>query len=241
MNLLIYHGKDELLEDLAAFILKVGNEAIAESGRFNFVLTGGSSPKTLYQQLATKYKDELDWQRVYFFFGDERNVSSTDKDYNGLMAAESLLNPLNIQKDHIFYVNTSLSPVEAALEYQNAINMHFNGAQPVFDLILLGMGDDAHTASLFPDTDILESSEVGVEAVFVEKLNTYRISMTAGLINNAKNITFLVFGKSKAEAVKNVIESEEENSTRYPAQLIKPYNGHVTWFLDQEAASQLNT
>lgn len=241
MNLLIYHGKDELLEDLAAFILKVGNEAIAESGRFNFVLTGGSSPKTLYQQLATKYKDELDWQRVYFFFGDERNVSSTDKDYNGLMAAESILNPLNIQKDHIFYVNTSLSPVEAALEYQNAINMHFNGAQPVFDLILLGMGDDAHTASLFPDTDILESSEVGVEAVFVEKLNTYRISMTAGLINNAKNITFLVFGKSKAEAVKNVIESEEENSTRYPAQLIKPYNGHVTWFLDQEAASQLNT
>ena len=241
MNLLIYHGKDELLEDLAAFILKVGNEAIAESGRFNFVLTGGSSPKTLYQQLATKYKDELDWQRVYFFFGDERNVSSTDKDYNGLMAAESLLNPLNIQKDHIFYVNTSLSPVEAALEYQNAINMHFNGAQPVFDLILLGMGDDAHTASLFPDTDILESSEIGVEAVFVEKLNTYRISMTAGLINNAKNITFLVFGKSKAEAVKNVIESEDENSTRYPAQLIKPYNGHVTWFLDQEAASQLNT
>lgn len=241
MNLLIYHGKDELLEDLAAFILKVGNEAIAENGRFNFVLTGGSSPKTLYQQLATKYKDDLDWQRVYFFFGDERNVSSTDKDYNGLMAAESLLNPLEIKKDHIFYVNTSLSPVEAALDYQNAINMHFNGAQPVFDLILLGMGDDAHTASLFPDTEILESSDVGVEAVFVEKLNTYRISMTAGLISNAKNITFLVFGKSKAEAVKNVIESEEENSTRYPAQLIKPFNGHVTWFLDQDAAAQLNT
>jgi 6-phosphogluconolactonase len=241
MNLLIYHGKDELLEDLAAFILKVGNEAIAESGRFNFVLTGGSSPKTLYQQLATKYKDDLDWQRVYFFFGDERNVSAIDKDYNGLMAAENLLNPLNIQKDHIFYVNTNLSPVEAALEYQNAINMHFNGAQPAFDLILLGMGDDAHTASLFPETEILESYEVGVEAVFVEKLNTYRISMTAGLINNAKNIAFLVFGKSKAEAVKNVIESEEENSSRYPAQLIKPYNGHVTWFLDQEAAAQLNT
>jgi len=241
MNLLIYHGKDELLEDLAEFILKVGNDAIAESGRFNFVLTGGSSPKTLYQLLSTKYKDQLDWRSVFFFFGDERNVSATDKDYNGLMAAEHLLTPLSIKEDHIFYVDTKLSPVEAAAAYQNKINMHFNGAQPSFDLILLGMGDDAHTASLFPDTDILESSEAGVEAVFVEKLNTYRISMTAGLINNAKNIAFLVFGKSKAEAVKNVIEPEEENTTLYPTQLIKPFEGHVTWFLDQEAAALLNT
>ena len=241
MNLLIYHAKEELLEDLAGFILKIGNEAIANQGRFNFVLTGGSSPKALYQQLSTTYKDQLDWQKVYFFFGDERNVSSTDKDYNGLMAAETLLNPLGIQADHVFYINTSLSPVEAAAEYQNAINIHFNGGQPAFDLILLGMGDDAHTASLFPGTDILESTEVGVEAVFVEKLNTYRISMTAGLINNAKNIAFLVFGKSKANAVKNVIEAEEENTSLYPTQLIKPYDGHVTWFLDQEAAELLNT
>ncbi len=241
MNLLIYHGKDELLEDLAEFILKIGNDAIAENGRFNFVLTGGSSPKTLYQQLATKYKDQLDWQKVFFFFGDERNVSATDKDYNGLMAAESILTPLGIKQDHIFYINTSLSPVEAAADYQNSINMHFNGAQPSFDLILLGMGDDAHTASLFPETEILERSEIGVEAVFVEKLNTYRISMTAGLINNAKNIAFLVFGKSKAQAVKNVIESEEENTTLYPAQLIRPENGHVTWFMDQEAAALLNS
>lgn len=241
MNLLIYHGKDELLEDLAEFILKIGNDAIEESGRFNFVLTGGSSPKTLYEQLASKYKDQLEWQKVYFFFGDERNVSSTDKDYNGLMAAESILSPLAIPEDHIFYVNTSLSPVEAASEYQNSINMHFNGARPAFDLILLGMGDDAHTASLFPETDILESSDIGVEAVFVEKLNTYRISMTAPMINNAKNIAFLVFGKSKAEAVKNVIEPEEEDTISYPAQLIKPYEGHVTWFMDQEAAALLNT
>lgn len=241
MNLLIYHGKDELLEDLAEFILKIGNDAIEENGRFNFVLTGGSSPKSLYEQLASKYKDQLDWQKVYFFFGDERNVSSTDKDYNGLMAAESILKPLDIPEDHIFYINTSLSPVEAASEYQNSINMHFNGTRPAFDLILLGMGDDAHTASLFPETDILESSDIGVEAVFVEKLNTYRISMTAPMINNAKNIAFLVFGKSKAEAVKNVIEPEEENTNRYPAQLIKPYEGHVTWFMDQEAAALLNT
>jgi 6-phosphogluconolactonase len=241
MNLLIYHGKDELLEDLAEFILKIGNESISEFGRFNFVLTGGSSPKMLYQQLATKYKDQLDWQKVYFFFGDERNVSATDKDYNGLMAAESLLKPLQIADDHIFYVNTSLSPVEAATDYHNSIYLHFGGVTPAFDLILLGMGDDAHTASLFPGTEILDSEEISVEAVFVEKLNTYRISMTAPLINQAKNIAFLVFGKSKAEAIKNVIEPEEEDSSLYPAQLIKPYEGNVTWFVDQEAADLLNT
>lgn len=241
MNQLIYHNKEELVEDLAEFIIKIGNEAIAEMGRFNFVLTGGSSPKTLYQQLSTKYKDQLDWQKVYFFFGDERNVSPTDKDYNGLMAAEMLLNPLNIADDHIFYVNTNLGPVEAAEAYQTAITLHFNGASPAFDIILLGMGDDAHTASLFPGTDILENTDIGVEAVFVEKLNTYRISMTAALLNNAKNIAFLVFGKSKAEAVKNVIEPEDEDAHRYPAQLIKPYEGNVTWFLDQEAAALLNT
>jgi 6-phosphogluconolactonase len=241
MNQLIYHSKEELVEDLAEFIIKIGTEAIAELGRFNFVLTGGSSPKTLYQQLSTKYRDQLDWQKVYFFFGDERNVSATDKDYNGLMAAETLLNPLNIAEDHVFYVNTKLGPVEAAESYQQAIMIHFNGASPAFDLILLGMGDDAHTASLFPGTDILENTDIGVEAVFVEKLNTYRISMTAALINNAKNIAFLVFGKSKAEAVKNVIEPEDEDVHLYPAQLIKPYEGNVTWFLDQEAAALLNT
>jgi 6-phosphogluconolactonase len=241
MNQLIYHSKEELIEDLAEFIIKIGTEAIADSGRFNFVLTGGSSPKTLYQQLSTKYKDQLDWQKVYFFFGDERNVSFTDKDYNGLMAAETLLNPLNIADDHVFYVNTKLGPVEAAEAYQTAITLHFNGAPPAFDLILLGMGDDAHAASLFPGTDILEITDIGVEAVFVEKLNTYRISMTAAMINSAKNIAFLVFGKSKAEAVKNVIEPEEEDTNLYPAQLIKPYDGNVTWFLDQEAAALLNT
>lgn len=241
MNLLIYQGKEELLDDLAAYIIKIGKQAIADTGRFNFVLTGGSSPKTLYQQLSSTYKDQLDWQKVYFFFGDERNVSATDKDYNGLMAKEAILDPLNISEDHIFYVNTKLGPVEAAEAYHQAINIHFNSAIPTFDLILLGMGDDAHTASLFPETEILDNNDIAVEAVFVEKLNTYRISMTAPMINQAKHIAFLVFGNSKAAAVKSVVEKELEDTKLYPAQLIKAIDGNVTWFMDQEAAALLKT
>jgi 6-phosphogluconolactonase len=239
MNQLIYKDKDELLDDLAAYILKIGSEAIDERGVFNFVLTGGSSPKALYQSLATTYKDQLDWTKVYFFFGDERYVDSGNSNYNGRMAKESILAPLGIPADHIFYVDTKLTPKEAAIDYMKAISAHFQGALPSFDLILLGMGDEAHTASLFPDTEILKNTEPTVDSVYVEKLAAYRVSFTAPLINLAKNIAFLVFGSSKAEAVKSVIEPIDKNPMLYPAQLIEPIIGNLTWFLDEQAASLL--
>jgi 6-phosphogluconolactonase len=240
MNLLVYKTKDELLNDLALCILKVGNKAIAEQDCFNFVLTGGNSPKELYHLLATTYKEEIDWTKVYFFFGDERNVAPNHESYNGLMAKESLLDPLNIAADHIFYVNTLLAPEKAAIEYHKAIVKHFNEGDLSFDMILLGMGDDAHTASLFPGTSILKSKEAEIDSVYVDKLSTYRISFTAPLINKAKNIVFLVFGKAKAMAIKEVIEGTEKNPALYPAQLIQPIDGHITWFIDDEAASLLD-
>jgi 6-phosphogluconolactonase len=239
MNQLIYNDKDELLDDLAAYILKIGSQSIDERGSFNFVLTGGNSPKKLYESLATTFKEQLDWTKVYFFFGDERYVKSDDSNYNGLMAKESILAPLEIPADHIFYVNTTLPPKEAADDYMAAISSHFQGELPSFDLILLGMGDEAHTASLFPDTEILTAEEPTVQSVYVEKLSAYRVSFTAPLINLAKNIAFLVFGSSKAEAVKAVIEPADKNPMLYPAQLIDPLAGNVTWFLDTEAAALL--
>ncbi|WP_432712516.1 6-phosphogluconolactonase [Pedobacter sp.] len=240
MNLLIYKTKDQLLTDLALYIIKLANKAIAEHDCFNFVLTGGNSPKELYHLLATRYKTEIDWTKVYFFFGDERNVLPGHESYNGTMAKESLLDPLNIPAEQIFYVDTTLAPEKAAIEYKKAIDRHFQSADLNFDLILLGMGDDAHTASLFPETDILRNKEANIDAVYVDKLSTYRISFTAPLINKAKNIAFLVFGESKAKAVKNVIEAEENNPTLYPTQLINPIDGHVTWFLDEQAAALLD-
>lgn len=241
MNLLIYKTQDELLEDLAAYIIKIANKAIDEKGCFNFVLTGGNSPKALYQLFATTYKDQIDWTKVYFFFGDERNVMPDHESYNGLMAKNAILDPLQIPEDQIFYVDTRLAPEKAAIEYNKSIVKHFKGADLAFDLILLGMGDDAHTASLFPETDILANKNVEIDSVFVEKLSTYRISFTAPLINKAKNVAFLVFGKSKAQAVKQVIESPKKDTRQYPAQLINPIDGGVTWFLDEDAASLLDS
>ncbi|MET3113592.1 6-phosphogluconolactonase [Pedobacter sp. CG_S7] len=239
MNLLIYKTKEELLNNLARYIVKIAKKAISEQDCFNFVLTGGNSPKELYHLLSTRYKEEIDWTKVYFFFGDERNVLPSHESYNGLMAKESLLDPLNIPANQIFYVNTELAPEKAAIEYAKAINKHFNGADINFDLILLGMGDDAHTASLFPETAILKNKEATVDAVYVDKLSTYRVSFTAPLINKAKNIAFLVFGEGKANAVKEVIEGNKNNAL-YPSQLIQPYDGHVTWFIDDHAAILLD-
>jgi 6-phosphogluconolactonase len=241
MNLLIYKTQEELIHDLAEYVITIAKKAIADQECFNFVLTGGNSPKALYHSLATTYKDAIDWKKVYFFFGDERNVLPTHDSYNGLMAKESILDPLNIALDHIFYVDTALAPEKAAIEYGKAISTHFNGADLTFDLILLGMGDDAHTASLFPETEILNNHDVAVDSVYVEKLSTYRISFTAPLINKAKNIAFLVFGTSKAEAIKHVIEDEEKDSNLYPAQLIEPFEGAITWFIDEDAASLLES
>jgi 6-phosphogluconolactonase len=239
-NLLIYKTKSELLEDLADYVIAIGEKAIAERDCFNFVLTGGSSPKELYTMLATTYRDKLDWSKVYFFIGDERNVPADNEDYNGLMAKKSILDPLNVAADHIFYVDTTLAPEKAAIEYAKAITEHFEGADLSFDLILLGMGDDAHTASLFPGTTVLKNQDVTVDSVYVEKLSTYRITFTAPLINKAKNIAFLVFGAAKAEAIKHVLDDQIKNTELYPSQLIQPFDGGLTFFLDSEAAKLLN-
>ncbi|WP_443939381.1 6-phosphogluconolactonase [Pedobacter sp. MW01-1-1] len=240
MNLLIYKTTEELTSDLADYIIKIAEMAIEENDRFNFVLTGGNSPKALYTYLATECKHRIDWEKVYFFFGDERNVPATDDNYNGLMAKKSFFDLLETAEDHIFYIDTTLIPEEAAKAYKAALDTHFKGKEIVFDLILLGMGDDAHTASIFPHTTLVKNEEATVASVFVEKLNTHRISLTAPLINNADNVAFLVFGENKAEALKHVLNDEEKDVATYPSQLIQPVDGKLTWFVDEAAAKLLN-
>lgn len=239
MNLLIYKTVTELNQDLADYVIKIAEMAIEDNDRFNFVLTGGNSPKELYKILSTECRDRIDWEKVYFFFGDERNVAADDENYNGLMAKKNFFDNLNIVADHIFYVDTTLAPEKAAIEYKKTIDKHFKGNDIVFDLILLGMGDDAHTASIFPHTTLVKDEEVNVASVYVEKLNTYRISLTAPLINKAENIAFLAFGENKAEAIKHVIGDEEKNFDTYPAQLINPVDGNLTWFVDEAAVKLL--
>ncbi len=238
MKLNVFSDLDELIKAMADFFIKCGNEAIKANGRFSVALSGGSSPKKLYELLASDpYKNQLDWTKVYFFFGDERYVEHTHPDSNYLMAKNAMLDPLNIADDHACPVNTSVDPASAAQEYERSI-CHFFNDEPVFDLILLGLGDDAHTASLFPHTDLLWIDEENVKEVYLKDKKVYRISFTAPLINKAKHIAFLTFGPNKADAIKAVFEAER-NVDEYPAQLIKPVNGDLNWFVDEQAVSKL--
>ncbi|MDQ7949600.1 MAG: 6-phosphogluconolactonase [Pedobacter sp.] len=239
MNLHIFNSLTELNEQLARYVVDVAKKAISDKGRFDFVLTGGNSPKELYKTLATTYKNEVDWSKVFFFIGDERNVPADHQDYNGLMAKTFLFNDLQVADDHVFLVNTALEPIEAAKDYKNKLDEHFGNVPLIFDLILLGMGDDAHTASIFPFTDLVDNNDVDVAAVWVQKLNTYRISFTAPLINQAKNIVFLAFGENKANALFHVVGNPEKDERMYPAQLIRPKNGNLDWFVDREAVKML--
>ncbi|RYG34688.1 MAG: 6-phosphogluconolactonase [Chitinophagaceae bacterium] len=218
---------DDAIDMLANRIIGLAKGAIVQRNRFNLVLTGGSSPKKLYKLLATKYRDAIQWDMFFFFIGDERYVPADHPDYNMAMARENLLKPLGIKEDHIFAVNTDLSPADAAADYKQKISDHFDGREIIFDYVLLGMGADAHTASLFPGTTILNATSPSVEAVFVDKLDAWRISMTASMINNAKEIAFLAFGAEKSDALYHVLTNKANKE--YPASLIQ---GNIMWFVD---------
>ena len=235
----IFKTPDELLIALADRIVNEATEAIQTHGRFSFVLSGGSSPKKLFELLASEsYREKIKWAHVYFFFGDERNVPADHADSNFLMAKKALFDPLQIADDHIFRMKTELGPAEAAANYEQSLLYYF-GDKPVnLDFILLGLGDDAHTASLFPHTTVLKEDTALVKEVFVEKLNTYRITLTKKCINQARQIIFLVYGASKVEAIQHVHRGSL-NTENYPAQLIKPESGSLDWFMDEAAAAKL--
>ena len=233
----IFKNPDTLLPALADFIVGRSKASIEREGRFNLVLSGGSSPKRLYELLVSSYRNKIEWQKVFFFFGDERYVPLDHKDSNFLMAKNSLFDPLKIPGDHVFAIDTSLPPAESAAAYEKQIRYHFTNACS-FDLILLGLGDNSHTASLFPHTTVLHEKNALVKEIFVKEVNMYRITFTAPLINLAHAVAFLVYGESKAEAVHHILK-DPLNVDAYPAQLIKPKNGKLHWFLDERAAARI--
>jgi 6-phosphogluconolactonase len=240
MSLNIFSTEEEVLDALAEHFVVVANEAISARGKFSVALSGGNSPKKLYELLASTYHDKVDWEKIYFFFGDERNVPQTDKDSNYLMAKNSLFIPLMIDADHVFPVDTSLSPADAAAKYDQEIEEFFDEDEMSFDLILLGLGDNSHTASLFPHTAVLHDRTPGVKDVFLPDQQVYRITLNAPMINEARHIAFLVYGEGKAIAVHHVLE-DDEDIEEYPAQLIEPIIGEIEWFLDEAAASMLES
>lgn len=235
----IYDTIDEVLASLAEYFIAAANKCIAQKGSFTVALSGGTSPKKFYSLLVTSpYKERVDWNKIFFFFGDERYVPATNPASNFQMAKKVLFEPLDINMEKVFAVDTMLPPQDAALQYMNALSTHFNGEEPALDLILLGLGDNSHTASLFPYTPVLQEQEATVKAVFLTDQQVYRITFTAALINLAPKIAFLVYGESKSAAVQNVLEGQHDPGN-FPAQLIQSKNGAVEWFMDRAAASKL--
>ncbi len=239
MRIEVYKTIDELVAAVADLFVIAAREAILFRGVFNVALSGGSSPERLYQLLASSdYKDKIDWDKVNFFFGDERYVPRNDPASNGGMAKRTLFDPLEISEARIFYVDTTLIPQEAANSYSSDISDHFEGGRVRFDLILLGLGDNSHTASLFPHTPVLKDKSVSVKSVYLSEQGVYRITMTAPMINQARHIAFLVYGASKSKAVYNILRGTRDTE-EYPAQLIEPGDGDLLWYLDETAASDL--
>ncbi|UOQ99040.1 6-phosphogluconolactonase [Hymenobacter sp. 5317J-9] len=238
MQLHIHPTAERVLTDLADFFVAQAAEAIAARGRFVVALSGGSSPKKLYELLASPaYREKVAWPQVFFFFGDERNVPATDAESNYRMANEALLKPLGIAAAQVFAVDTTLPPAEAAAAYTETIRQFFGAEEARFDLVLLGLGDNSHTASLFPHTPVLHDASVGARKVFLTDKNVFRITLTAPLINQARAVAFLVYGQDKAAAVRHVLH-DARDVEEFPAQLIAPA-GETHWFLDQAAASLL--
>lgn len=230
----------DTLEMLAAsageLFVEMAHNAIRDGGVFNALLSGGSTPRAAYQWLA-EHGDLLDWRRVRLFFGDERCVPPEHIDSNYRMVRESMLDALDGLGVTTYRIAGELPPVEAAARYEAILRTLFEGT-PRFDLVLLGLGADAHTASLFPGTRAIHEEESWVVADFVESFDAWRITVTPGLINNARMIAFLVSGESKAEAVNNVLNGERLINI-YPAQIVQPAWGDVRWMLDRDAARLL--
>jgi len=234
----------ESLNNFAAEkFVEIGNEAIGLRGKFSVALSGGSTPKSLYSLLASdKFKDKIDWSKVFFFFGDERDVDPGDENSNFRMARENLFAPLQIPEENIFRWQTDfLDVMPAAVDYIWNLEDFFetDGIEfPRFDLILLGMGADGHTASLFPFSEALNETELIATFNWVERLNATRLTLTFPTLNNAANIIFLVAGEEKAAALREVLEGEYDPE-KFPAQKVKPVNGNLLWLVDAEAARLL--
>ena len=182
----------------------------------------------------------MHWNYIDFFWSDERYVPFDHPDSNGGLAYNHLLKPMDISKERYFPVPTSYpSAAQSAMEYEETIRNYFStpSSVPAFDLIFLGMGDDGHTASLFPDTKALHENRRIVTANYVDKFETWRITFTFPLLNQAKNVFFLVGGSDKASVVKEI---HSDGSDKYPSALVKPTNGELLWLLDADAGRELD-
>ena len=215
---------------------------IQKSGqhRFDIALSGGSTPQKLFRRIAEKYKDTIDWNRIHFWWGDERCVPPGSIESNYRMAYETLISQLPVNPDHIHRIRGEEDPDTEAERYSQEITRHLNSREdwPVFDLVILGMGEDGHTASIFPgQMELLTSSSVCAVATH-PVTNQKRITLTGKVINNANEIFFLATGRNKARRISEIMNNED-TAGNYPAYHIIPEHGNLVWFIDEEASGKI--
>lgn len=242
----IYATPDDVYRAAAKKFTRIAHDAITQHGQFTVALSGGSTPQALYALLAdTPYCKQIDWRKVHFFWGDERAVAADHPDSNYRMADETLLKKLDVPQNHIHRMPADEDDLnQAAWNYQHEIaevfNISSNDAPPHFDLILLGMGDDGHTASLFPHTEALHENVRWVVANYIPKLDNWRMTFTSNLISQAAHIIFIVTGKNKAAIFENVLHGIYQPD-QLPSQLARKACGKTFWLIDNNAAGALHS
>jgi 6-phosphogluconolactonase len=239
----VYPTSAALSEAAANYITRLGAQAQTHHGHFSIALSGGNTPRLTYETLAAPdYGREVDWTKTHFFWGDERCVPMSHPDSNVHMAKQALLNFLPTPVPNIHRIQGEIEPALAAENYDKLLRDFFgrrlNQKQARFDLVLLGLGTDAHTASLFPNSTALHENERLVVAEYIEKLESWRVTLTPLALNAARHVLFIVTGEDKAEALHHVLKGERRPAL-YPAQSIQPTDGDVLWMVDQAAARLL--
>ncbi len=242
-RILVCQTPDDLFEAAAQFVVQSLSFRPDSGKSYSVALSGGSTPQRLFARLATDpYRAQVNWSCIRIFWGDEREVPPDHAESNFRMAKENLLDRVPIPPDQVFRMEGELPAQEAAVRYEKVLQCAFSHKNkegvPRFDLILLGMGSDGHTASLFPETPVLDETKQWVAAPWVEKFHTHRITLTPPVFNAAQRVLFVVGGSDKDMAAEAVLEGPF-NPDRYPAQIVNPVQGEVVWLLDREAASRL--
>lgn len=219
---------------------RLASEAVEERGTFSVALSGGTTPRRVYELLASDaYRERVPWSKVHVFFGDERAVPPDHAESNYRMASEALLSHVPVPSENVHRIEGLGDAAANASDYESVMRGFFGEAEwPRFDLVFLGMGDDGHTASLFPNTAALEESRAWVAPNWVEKLQAWRVTLTAPAINAARRIVFLVTGASKAERLREVLDGPHDPA-RLPSQMIRPRDGALSWYVDRAAAAKL--
>jgi 6-phosphogluconolactonase len=234
----------ELAREAAGRFTDLATAAVSKRGLFTVALSGGSTPRRLYELLADEkegFREYVPWDKTHFFWTDERHVPSDHPDSNYRMTYEAMLSQVPVLPQNIHRIQSEKRDAsEAAAEYEEVLRRFFqvaDGAMPRFDLVLLGLGEEGHTASIFPGSEVLKEQVRLVSAPWVEKFKSYRITLTLPVLNNAAFVIFLVSGEGKAEIVREVLLTDSP----VPAKAIAPHNGELLWLVDQAAARLLGS